>query len=513
VSEGVRIESQERRFPKVQEVKTTADIEKEPSPGRFGRAGVEVRNLVLERNTRLVLPTAGSYHVLAVVGEGEAELHIGGEIISIPNIASGKRLPVVPANAEEYTIVSKDTPGGVPLNIVDVFTPEPRDSLPVSIREGKRIVGTDVPESLEEVVMVTHKDGEMDTYDILHILGAAAYRPQAEKIHPHVLTVMAGRVRVEIFGEETEKIDLGPGAVLPMPEDLEYEITGLSEEPAAVRIDYEKDRAESIFYAGFEMLKKRMQEINQKGPVTLVMPSEMFVGGGRNMPGSRKWWQKMFRTYVNPQITIELYWSEARPKVKETGLDAAMKAVDASDPGATRILVATQSKIGTASEPNQEKMKSIRMLAIPDIDEAAGLENKGWFFTRETIGAALLLSIVDPKNVFFGEGMDTPASDLQKFMGQALGRHVDRRDLCFMLSYAEVEEEISSARGRWTTEDKVPKWFKDIREIFEKEGGGITAWLLFLVKKALLNMPIEPYDTNKHLRERQENIFKAIRAV
>ncbi|MGB3241587.1 MAG: hypothetical protein WBB66_01880, partial [Candidatus Omnitrophota bacterium] len=218
VSEGVRIEAQERKFPKVQEVKTAEDIEKEPSPGRFGRAGVEIRNIVLEGEARLALPTAGSYHVLAVAGEGEAELHIGGEVVPIPNIASGEKLPVVPANAEEYTIVSKETPGKAPLRIVDISTPEPRDSLPVPIREGERIAGTDVPESLEEVVMVTHKDGELDTYDVLHILGAAAYRPQAEKIHPHVLTVMEGRVRIEIFGEEPEKIDLGLGAIFPMPE-------------------------------------------------------------------------------------------------------------------------------------------------------------------------------------------------------------------------------------------------------------------------------------------------------
>ncbi|MGB3111834.1 MAG: hypothetical protein WBB84_02480, partial [Candidatus Omnitrophota bacterium] len=278
------------------------------------------------------------------------------------------------------------------------------------------------------------------------------------------------------------------------------------EEPAVVRIDYEKDRVEQIFYAGFDMLKKRVKEINEKGPINLIMPSEMFAEGGVNMPGSRDWWQKMFREYVNPQISIGLYRSKSRKKEK-TGLDAA---ADAFDSKATNILVATESKLGSASSEQQGFISKVRIMAVPDVDEARELRtdagNLGWFFARETIGASLLLSIVEPDNIFFDKGVETSASDLQRFMGQALNRQVDRTDLCYMLSYDEVQGALSRAEERW----KDAKWFQEIRDAFSS---GITAWLAALVKRALLDMPIEPYNTNEHLRERQENMFKAIRAV
>ncbi|MFQ5953301.1 MAG: hypothetical protein ACE5JK_07900, partial [Candidatus Omnitrophota bacterium] len=174
--------------------------------------------------------------------------------------------------------------------------------------------------------------------------------------------------------------------------------------------------------------------------------------------------------------------------------------------------VATESKIGTAEAPQQDFMSTVRVLAVPDVDEklVKGGRNLGWFFTRETIGAALLLSLVSADDILFDRGFDTPASDLQRFMRQALRREVNRRDLCYMLSYEEIKDVISRAQARWPDEDKIPRWFKEIQDTFE---GGIATWLALLVKRVLLDMPIEAYDTNRHLRERQENIFKAIRAV
>ncbi|MGB3112318.1 MAG: hypothetical protein WBB84_05020, partial [Candidatus Omnitrophota bacterium] len=197
-------------------VKPEGTYVEEGFPGIFAAQGFEARTITLERpGSQTELPTGGSFHVLAVMGEGEAEVMIGEERIKVPNIFESRRAVIVPAAAEKFTLVSMPTPKGGEVQVIDMSAPLPKETFPVTVREGETIYGTDVPESLEEFVLVTHQTGDIDTYDVLHIMGDAAYRPSIEEVREHVLTVMEGRIRVHIEGEE-KPIDLGTGAVLPV---------------------------------------------------------------------------------------------------------------------------------------------------------------------------------------------------------------------------------------------------------------------------------------------------------
>ncbi|MGD2278657.1 MAG: hypothetical protein PVH45_01015, partial [Candidatus Omnitrophota bacterium] len=487
-------------------------IQQEPLRERFEHEGLGSQLITFNQAGTLELPTGGVLHTLAVVGEGKATVAAGNVVYPIPRAASDAALPVIPASSESFKIVA-----AAGTKIFDRALTEPEEVVTYPVREKRTSAVPAAVESLEGVTYLS--SGEtMAVSDILTIAGETSIPPIVGQPEPRPITVVVQRGEISVkLQDAAEPVVIPAGQTRTFPEMAVIEmITATSPDAAVVKLDYEKTEAEKIVYGYIETLRKHFEEIEKKGPVTLVMPSEMFRGVGINNPGSAAWWQKMFRTYVNESITIIPYWSGKHPKVEEVGLDAATKMVEeqlAEQPeDATTILVATREKIRLAGDEHKKTMSKVRILAVPDVDEADALKDEagqvaeGWFFARETIGTGLLLSLVTPDMVFFDDDPDSAASDLQRFMELLLKRDVSRGDLCGMMSF----EEMSRALETWGKEGKeLPAWFERIKDSFDN----ITAYLRFLIDRALLKMPIRPFNANKELLERQENMFKTIRAV
>jgi hypothetical protein len=403
--------------------------------------------------------------------------------------------------------------------IVETSAPIFEETFEAPLDTGREIPGTGRHEFTRDIVYTYSPDLKLhDTYERLTVVTRAyPYRGPSER--QYSMMVQRGRIRVERKGEEPLILESGEIFVPPVYSP-ELEIVNLGAEPAVIKVDYKNTIADDVFFTDVDILRKHINEIKQQGKVNVVMPSEMFRDGGIDDPGSRDWWQKLFRTYINPEMTIVPYWSEERQGVEVTGLDASVKVLEGLSSEENNILIATKSKIEGASRENQEFMKSFRVIGIPDIDMEEidgehnplkeGARNMGWFGTRATIGSALLLTIVTPEKVFFDEGVDSPAYDMQRFMGLVLGREVSRGDICYLLPQEEIARELPKAIERWKLEGaEIPAWIRDV----EKALMNLKAWFLSLVEKALLAMPIRPFDTDEDILKRHENMFKAVKAV
>ena len=449
-----------------------------------------------------------------VIGGEEAAIEIGGQSIRIPVSPKGTRAVTIPANIEkDFRIrAEKGT------RIVEVSVPVRRETFEAAL-DFEVVPGTEGHRVARDVVFTSSEEPLIhDTYERTTIVKGAYGFSWDER---HQVSIMVQRGSVDIVIEGENPIPLEAGEVFVPPQySPKFEVVNRGAEAAVVKIDYKNTLAEDILFANTDAIRKHIQEIAALGKTNVVMLSETFAEGGANDPGSRDWWERMFHTYVNPNITIIPYWSESRKGVEVTGMDAAIAEMKKLDPSETNILIATESKIQNATDENRKIMKRFRTIGIPDLDmdeidgEANplkdGIRNMGWFFTREALGAALLLSIVTPQGVFFDEGVDSTAYDMQRFMRVVLGREVSRGDICYMLPHEEVERAMPDATARWKQSGReVPEWFNKIKEDLKD----LKAWFTSLLKKALLAMPIRAFDTNEDILRRHQNLFKAAKAA
>ncbi|MBD3426392.1 MAG: hypothetical protein GF409_04070 [Candidatus Omnitrophica bacterium] len=429
----------------------------------------------------------GKQHSI-IVTEGAVKL-VNAKGETVDEVSQGEER-VIPANAGKYSVIA--TRG--PATVYTQYVPEQRreEEFAVEVERGRETI-PNLPDSVPSFVdnAIFSEEG---IRDLVEINSAADAMPLLEG-RDHVVAVVTGKVALELNEKQVAVFDEGDsfmvsddqiidtkGRIIPFLETGPYRLVKEGDRPATVEIRYANTPEERIVYMTYMMVKKHMDSI-QAGQVDLILPSEMFVPGGENTPGSALWEQKQLQTYISEKIRISTYNASM-------GLSEAAKK--SLNKGAVGILVATESNIRNADRDDPEVRKflygekgKLRVLAIPDLD---GLEeDQGWFFNREVEGTALLLAALNPEDiqeVIANPFIDNAAKDLQKLMAQLTGKSVPARYLYYMLSRDEIGEAI----------EMLPADLKD----------DPYGWLRFLVQNLLLKMPIKPFDATEQLQQRRK---------
>ena len=428
----------------------------------------------------------GKQHSI-IVTEGAVKL-INAEGETVDEVSQGEER-MLPANIGKYSIIATEGPAIV----YTQYVPEARreKEFAVQLDAGKPTI-PDMPDSVPAYVN-TGIFGADGVRDYVEINTAADEMPLLEG-RDHVVAVVAGKVALELnerpvavfeegdtFMIKGDEIIDTKGRIIPFLETGPYRLVKEGDRPATVEVRYPNTPEESIVYMTYMMVKKHMETI-QAGQIDLILPSEMFIPGGKSTVGSAEWEEDQLRRYVSDKISVRTYNASA-------GLTEAAKK--SMDKGVVGVLVATESNLKNAREAAKEddevrkflygEKGKLRVLAIPDIDE---LQGRGWFFNREVEGTALLLASVTPEQIKV-EGEDNAADDLQRLMAQLIGKSIPRQYLYYMLSRDEISEDIL---------DKLPADLKD----------DPYGWLRFLVQNLLLKMPIKPFDATEQLQQRRK---------
>ncbi|KJJ85125.1 conserved hypothetical protein, secreted [Candidatus Omnitrophus magneticus] len=260
-----------------------------------------------------------------------------------------------------------------------------------------------------------------------------------------------------------------------------YTLQKNSAEPAEIEIQYEKSQNERIVYAVYTAIEKHLPAI-LKSKIDLILPEEIFIKGAGE--GSKKAEQKLFDTLLgNDVVNIHTYSNSA-------GLDqnaVTTKIKNSIKNGRTPVLGATNLNITSAQDISNEEFKeimaSVRTLALPDISEIEK-GNNGWFFAREVSALGILQSLLTVKSISDKEGI---ALDMQRVMTQLTNKNVSVEDLYYMLPFESVPAEIK-----------------------EKEGViSSLQWMVQLVHKLLLAMPIKAFDAREQLEQRRKVMWSA----
>ncbi len=452
-------------------IEATDTYKIERMPGNFESKGLEAHVITFTGSGVIEVSDIASLHRFWLIEGGEASVAgVDGTAYHIPRAVPGKGMLFVPASAGGYKIIAE-----AGTKIVDVFTPQLEErEFPKPMAKGPEVPAVDEFEWLEKIVFL--KNG--DTFDRLDIIKPVG-RPEILAARAHSLIVQKGKIKVETpEGTPIEPVAIGKYNI---PQDQDYIIkpeTGT--ERAVVKVMYEKTRDENIVYTSYENLRKHVSVTAGK-TINLIQPVEMFApGDDSNDVGSHKWEQQQLRENVNPNITIRTYQAKL-------GLDKVAE-MDLKD-DEINVLVGTKANIQDAVNSTNPEVRemleegNIRILVIPDIDQEKDLEGKGWYFTREVEGTAILLAAVTPEDIS-KKDEGNAADDLQKFIEQLTGRSMKREALYFMLP----RKEISSGAMKILPEELKAQAF---------------GHLLFLIRNVMLNMPIRPFKEDRLHTRRQ----------
>ncbi|MBD3295807.1 MAG: hypothetical protein GF392_00380, partial [Candidatus Omnitrophica bacterium] len=372
----------------------------------------------------------------------------------------------------------------------EVYTPIPAEERWTRVvHEGEKVPGTDVPRSK---LGVTYADfggveGVFDQATIIDRMG----RPGILEGREHVIAVTEGAVTIE-SEDQPAPTELPEGAKMRIPSDFgDYIIRKAGNGNAAVKFDYVMTPGEKAVYSAYDLMNKHWEAIHN-GKIDILVPSEMFVPGGKDTPGSSGWEEEQLKKYFQSE-NIRLVPYSAVMGLEEAATRTVRK-------GAQAVLVATRSNIALADRSSQrvrtflqgdprEGIPGVRVLAIPDIDKEEELSGRGWYFTREVEATALLLSTVT-REMIETKGTGNAADDLQQLMTRFTGTEIPREYMYYLLSYGEMGEEARM---------KLPAAMRD----------DPFGWMLFLVQNMLLKMPIRPYDPNEQLNQRRQMLWSA----
>ena len=418
--------------------------------------------------------TQGRQHALFVT-EGKISI-INARGKAVDELGPGEER-LIPASLGEYTINALEGPAVIYTQYRPL--PKTREVLkPVAM--GDKVPGTDEHEWTEKIIYADFKnDMAPDTYVQLKIIGSRKVKDMKQA---HTIIVQRGTVKIELPGEDIPPLEEGQSYRFKA-DHSEYKLINIGDQPAQVKIDYEKTKEERAFYAVLDMIMVHMAEIPFEKDIHLYLPSEIFVHGGINDVGSLAWIQNQLCIYVSKKITI-------RPYQSKTGLKSLTKMELQKD--AVSVLIATKGNLQNSEEIESsdvtEFVGNVRVLAVPD--KAVSFAEKGLSCNPELVGIALLATGITAESIKDRADTTSAAADLQRFLQQVLERPVERQDLYYIMPYRQLEA---------MRDEEIP--FKGISEILRK---GLAAWLDSLVNRILLDMPVKAFNATDQLYQRRK---------
>ncbi|MEA3488864.1 MAG: hypothetical protein U9R44_00775 [Candidatus Omnitrophota bacterium] len=331
-----------------------------------------------------------------------------------------------------------------------------------------------LPGTSDELTLNTGKPVQMSSVKGMGIVGE----------REHTLLVQDGEVAVLKSGEETPVV-LAQGAELTLT-GLDYTIQKISDKAATVKIDYEKTDSEKAVYAVYETVKKHVSAIREK-QVDLILPQEMFVRGGTGTPGSAEWVERQINRFFDQRDMIKIRTYDSSTKGR--GLDEQVTRMKIRSE-AVAVLGATEANIESVDKEADAVKKAelerflnkTRIMALPNLDPEE-LEDQGWLFNMEIAGIALLQAVLDVDMI---RNETAIAEDMRKLMDQLTPPEIEVKmnDLYYLLPFTDV-----------TGAENLPVVFEEKNSL---------QWMMHLLQKLLLKMPIKPFRPEAQLEQRRK---------
>ncbi len=254
---------------------------------------------------------------------------------------------------------------------------------------------------------------------------------------------------------------------------IEYKIRKISREPVDLKVYYKKTGGEKAVYAAYEMLMRHSATVAEK-KIDLILPKRMFPKGSagrvqRTLDGS----------FGKGMITIKTY--DDPLGLTHNDVKAAIANSERSE--RTPVLGATKLNITSLSRQKDGEfwklIERTRILALPNLET---LEDQGWAFTLEAAIVGALQACLTADAIKEEKPI---ARDMRNLMSQLTGRRVALKDLYYMLTFSD---------------ENIPEEIKP---------GNPFEWMLQLVKKLLLKMPMTPFDAKEQLMLRRKFMYSA----
>ncbi|KJJ84890.1 hypothetical protein OMAG_001243 [Candidatus Omnitrophus magneticus] len=268
------------------------------------------------------------------------------------------------------------------------------------------------------------------------------------------------------------------GATIQTLKDNKYGYMLVKESvvPANVKLDYEKNAAERASYAVYSAIKAHLPSI-LKGKIDIILPKGIFTEGSGE--GSKKFEQKLFHNLFGDDVVNIYTYNNALGLNQNEITTRIRKSIESGRIpvlGATNVNIAAAEKI--TGDEFKEIMASVRTLALPDITQLEKTA-EGWLFAREVEGLAILQAILTAKSI---DDKEAIAMDIQRVMTQLTNRAVSIEDLYYMLPFESVPLEIKQKEGVVNS----------------------LQWMVQLVQKLLLQMPIQAFNPTEQLEQRRK---------
>ncbi|MFH1846684.1 MAG: hypothetical protein ABH869_03925 [Candidatus Omnitrophota bacterium] len=442
-----------------------------------------VNDIVGKPHTLFILE--GTVCVVNALGETIAEMGAGEEWS-------------MPYSAGKYTLVALDKKAVVFTQYKPLKTEEEMDVMPVVLEKASE------QEILTEEISPYTTTGKIDktnrmVNETMTVTSVARPAP-VMTANEHILAVDQGEVVIEVGGEvlmhegkpavfpKDTRIIMSQGEIVDslgrvisasaMTNAGDYKLRTTSEGSALVDIRRDTSDAERSVYAVYRALAKHFIEIKE-GLADLMLPKEIFVKGGKGKIGSAKWMENKINDFFNKRDLTKIHTFNSTTK------DALKQIMGIKvRKGAVAILAATQESVDNADQQDmalQKFLNNIKSIPLPSLG-AKEIENKGWSFAFEVVGTALLQTKLNAKAI---ENKEAIAEDMLQLMKQLSDPYNQRNlgfdDLYYLLSFSD---------------DGIPKKIKEkIQDSF--------AWMVNLVKRLLLRMPITPFNAADALHSRR----------
>jgi len=333
-------------------------------------------------------------------------------------------------------------------------TEEWRPSL--SMETGEAIAGTGVPAFTVETDFNDFRTG-LETADVLNIVGKQeAPIPAIIEGRPHTLRVAEGVVEVKkrdgttevLHAGETLEVDeeYGNMALIDrLQQDVvvpTYKIVNPELEKAVVKIDYQKDQAESTFYAVNRMFVKHVAELRGQ-KIRLIAPRQIYSTESEKQEAADEIVLGSLRSYKK-------LWNSFGLTVDITLYDPSLGLNDLErlsiEEGAIGVFIPTRSVIEAAENASPEAKKfllgekgAIRtMPAIPDIHKDESLKDNGWCFAHEIQQMAFMLAGINIGDVLQKGDAGNMADDYTTMIRQVADKDIGKDQLLYSFSYTEI---------------------------------------------------------------------------
>jgi len=276
-----------------------------------------------------------------------------------------------------------------------------------------------------------------------------------------------------------EKIIDSYGRLFPVSKDtaVEYKLVKKSLGPVKVEARYDNALEEKDVSSVWKAVTEERDAIKVQ-KYTLIAPKAMYVEG--EGPGSRKWEKDQVNKYLRSKDCLDINAYNAKVGLNDESVRS--KIINAVRRGRIPLLVATQKLFDDASKDASFlsflKEKEVRI--VPPIPDLGKLDKRGWFFTREVEGKALLQGLLTVESI---EAKDAFARKVQKVVSQSLRRYVDINELYYLVGFGD-EMIPTEYRPKSTLE-----------------------WMVYMINSMLQRMEIKAYDAHEELEKQRRTMY------